>query len=419
MRLPFIVTIKKCLFVTGAMLLFLCTCTGCGTGQGSVHDMERESEETTEEPVTKEETEAADSTDTAVQGEAEEISGEDHDRNRRKTGGPVALVIGTGPAMDDGYNQAAFEGVQSYAQSAGVTYACYSAETDSLEGYEEAVLSAIEDGAQLVVCAGSYFEQAVGSLQNRDSDIYFLLLDGVPKDGSGHMMDIAPNVHCTSYDEEEAGYLAGYMAVLEGYTRLGFIGGGRQFPSVCRYGYGYIQGIDDAAVSLGIGDEVSVDYWYADTFLPNEQIEETALAWYTSGTEIIFACGGVLYQSVLASAQVCDGRLIGADVDQSSVSELFLTSAVKGIRSSVITALDDFYASAGIWPEELAGQTIAYGAEKKCIELPSSEEAWRFEHVSTDDYLRILADLKTGKIQVSDEIDICPETTVSVIYHDQ
>ena len=166
-------------------------------------------------------------------------------------------------------------------------------------------------------------------------------------------------------------------------------------------------------------DDISVEYWYAGTFLPDEQIEETSREWYEAGTEIIFACGGSLYQSVLLSAESCGGKLIGADVDQSDISELILTSAMKGIDSSVIDALDEFFASGRSWPKEIAGSVISYGAKEKCVRLPVYGAAWRFQSAAMSDYLHVIAGLKSGDIQVSDDIDTQPETTVSVIWHEQ
>ena len=146
------------------------------------------------------------------------------------------------------------------------------------------------------------FGQAVGELQYEYEDISFLLLDSVPRDSSGQPTDLSDNVHCISYREEESGYLAGYMAVLEGYRRFGFIGG-EEIPSVERYGYGFLRGIDDAAVSQKVSRSVSVKYWYADTFSTDKRIEEVAGQWYEDGVEIIFACGGLLYESVLSAAR--------------------------------------------------------------------------------------------------------------------
>ena len=56
------------------------------------------------------------------------------------------------------------------------------------------------------------------------------------------------------FAEEEAGYMAGYAAVKEGYTKLGFMGG-QALPSVKRYGYGFVQGAAAAAAE----DEVKVE----------------------------------------------------------------------------------------------------------------------------------------------------------------
>lgn len=330
----------------------------------------------------------------------------------------IALVTDVSSVMDNGFNQAALQGIQTYADGAGVPYSCYSTDVDTLDSYEDTILMAIQDKAELIICAGSHFEQAVGSLQEEYEDVSFLLLDGVPRDSYGNLDVIAPNVHCITYREEEAGYLVGYMSVLEGYRKLGFIGG-EELPSVQKYGIGYLQGIDAAADTLEVLDEIQVEYWYADTFSPNRQIEEVAEEWYQDGVEVIFACGGSLYQSVLPSAETEDGMLIGADVDQSDLSERFLTSAMKGIDASVIVAIDEYFANGKKWPEDLAGNTVSYGAKEKCISLPVQDKAWRFQKATTSDYLKVLAQLRSGDIQISIDTETPPETAATVIYHNQ
>lgn len=356
-----------------------------------------------------------DSEETVTPEQGEEKEGQ---RGNRPAEVRIALVTDVSSVTDQGFNEAALKGIETYAGGAGVSYACYSAEEDKTESYKDSVLEAIRNEAELVVCAGSHFENVVESLQEEYADIYFLLLDGVPRDSAGEMADIAPNVHCITYKEEEAGYLVGYMAVQEGYRKLGFIGG-EQLPSVERYGYGYLQGIDDAAAALELADEIQVEYWYGDTFLADEEIVETAREWYENGTEVIFTCGGSIYQSVLSSAEACDGMMIGADVDQSEISERFLTSAMKGIDSSIIVALDDFFASGKRWPKDLAGKVISYGAKEKCISLPVQKSAWRFQNATTDEYLKILARLRYGDIEIPIDPKMPPERTVMVTYHNQ
>ena len=96
------------------------------------------------------------------------------------------------------------------------------------------------------------------------------------------------------------------MAVWEGYRTLGFIGG-REEPAVQRYGYGYLQGINAAAKDLSLTDVV-VNYWYAGTYTADIAVREKADDWYGNGTQIIFACGGGLYESVQGFRQGIDQR---------------------------------------------------------------------------------------------------------------
>lgn len=339
----------------------------------------------------------------------------DYYHDYKEVGGAVALITDKSSIADKGFNEDAYKGIRIYAQAAGISYSFYSAKSDTEAAYLNAVNTAIKNNAGLIVCAGSHFSKAVGAVQDSHPDIDFLLLDSVPSDESGNEAPIAENVHCITYHEEQAGYLAGYMATLEGFTSLGFIGG-EELPSVTRYGYGFLQGIDDAADAFGLDEEINVKYWYSGTFNPDKEIEDTASEWYASGTEVIFVCGGNIYESVLAAAEEYDSRLIGVDVDQSSISDRFLTSAMKGVQNSVILALDEYHAAGGIWPKELAGKSEAYGTNDACIELPVSKEAWRFQNITVEDYLNIYTLMKQEKLSVSDDISVMPDVDIHVDY---
>lgn len=394
--------IRNLMIITALLLLF----TGCGnlTAPG-----EKSSDTNTPN-------QSSDRNDTPGAGTSLEQEAAKRHHDYYGPGVPVALVTDVSSGADNGFNQAALKGLQTYAAGSGISYSCYNVYTDTPDSHKNTILSAIQNKAEIVVCVGAHFEQAVGSLQEEYGNISFLLLDGVPKDISGEAVAASPNVHCITYREEEAGYLAGYMAALDGYKKFGFIGG-EELPSVQRYGYGYLQGINAAADFLGISNDIEVEYWYAGTFAPNRRIEDMAASWYQDGTEIIFACGGMLYQSVLSAAEACDGMLIGVDVDQSETSELFLTSAMKGIDSSIVIALDEFFANGRKWPEKFAGNTISYGAKENCISLPILDDAWRFKTATQEDYFRLLAKLKSGGISIATEIPL--PTTITVVNHSE
>lgn len=329
----------------------------------------------------------------------------------QERGGEIAFVS-DGTVMDGGYNETIYRGIQMYGLAAGASFSSYNTEEDHLERYTELITYAVNNQAKVVVCAGYEFCEAVGELQNVYPEVSFLLIDGVPTDKKGNPVEIMDNVHCVSFREEESGYLAGYMAVLEGYRSLGFIGG-KEDPAVVRYGYGYLQGIDDAAEELELED-VTVNYWYSGTYQPSGEIYEKAAEWYAEGTELIFACGGYLYESVLEAAEKEDGLLIGVDVDQCKISDRFLTSAEKDIANAVVISLDDYYASGRKWSEKFAGQNVRYGARDNCVGIPVLKTEWRFKNVTMEEYYKVYAQIKQEKISVSDEMDIRPQISVTV-----
>ncbi|MFG6337284.1 MAG: BMP family ABC transporter substrate-binding protein [Lachnospiraceae bacterium] len=389
------------------LILFL---TGCGkSAQETASPAENETSEETGQG-TEEDTESGSGVEMSSWRESVQKMFEDPYGDYVETGGEIAFLT-DGSVEDGGYNEAIFNGVRMYALGAGTSFSCYHADPNAPESYQEIIHRAVEDKAGLIVCAGDVFGKAVGALQGMYSQTSFLLVDAVPYDGEGEELPIAENVHCILFHEEQAGYLAGYMAVWEGYRNLGFIGG-REEPAVLRYGYGYLQGINAAAKDLSL-DDVAVNYWYADTYAADIAVREKADGWYESGTQIIFACGGGLYESVLEAAENQDGLMIGVDVDQCRISDRVLTSAVKNIGAAVTDALDEYYADGG-WSEADAGQVKRYGVEEGCAAIPVVDSEWRFKEIPTTHFFEIFKQMKRGDRTVSDAIDAPPEIAVAV-----
>ena len=334
----------------------------------------------------------------------------------REKGGEIAFVL-NGSIGDGSYNEAIYEGIQLYALAAGASFSYYQTVDDSLQAHSDAIGLAVENKAQIIICAGYDFQESIGELQDVYPEISFLLIDGVSVGKDGKPIKISENVHCISFREEESGYLAGYLAVLEGYHELGFIGGKEESPSVVRYGYGFLQGISAAADELGFDkEEISVNYWYSESFLPEQETRDMAAKWYREGTKVIFACGGSLYEAVLEAADEADGLLIGVDVDQNSLSGRFLTSAVKDVTNGVILSLDDYYATGKKWSGAFAGQEVRYGAKERCTGLPASDTEWRFDNVTVEEFNAIYKRMRLGELPVSDEIERKPQVGITVNY---
>lgn len=323
----------------------------------------------------------------------------DYYMDYKEVGGDIAYLTGVSLLNDGNYNQSIYAGIQTYAHSAGVSYSYYIPKDNTQEAYKAVLDKAIDSGCKLVVCSGYHYDELVGEYQEMYSDISFLVIDSSPNDSNGNDIPPAKNVHCVAFCEEESSYLAGYMSVMDGYRHFGYIGGESLEPVKC-YGYGYLQGIEAAAKALGCVDDIKVDYWYSESFLPNDEIKNMADSWYKDGCEVIFSCGGAIYESVLESAEENDGYIIGVDTDQSDISDRVVTSALKGTDRAVIVALDDYFAYDG-WSDELGGKIISYGLKEWCGGLPTA--SWKFKNVTEKDFLDVYLGIRDGSILVSDD----------------
>ncbi|HKM10049.1 MAG TPA: BMP family ABC transporter substrate-binding protein [Bacilli bacterium] len=329
----------------------------------------------------------------------------------------IALITDVGNIDDKSFNEGAWNGVKNYAEANSISYAYYRPTEDSKAARVTKIGDAVAKGAKIIVCPGYLFEEAIYDVQEEYPDVAFLLLDGEPHNADYTTYHTADNVHNILYREEQAGYLAGYAAVQEGYTKLGFLGG-MSVPAVVRYGYGYVQGAEAAAIDMELADgAITMKYNYAGGFGPTDDIKTKMDGWYTAGTEVVFSCGGGIYLSVTAAAQQASAKVIGVDVDQYAESPTIITSAIKGLTSSVEQSLGEFYDNEKAWPVELAGVTSTLGAAEDGVGLATAEGSWRLENYTVAEYETLLADIADGTIVVDNSIAAVPVTAkVTVNY---
>ena len=303
----------------------------------------------------------------------------------------LALVTDLGTIDDKSFNQGAWEGLKKYAEENGVSYKYYQPQEGTTDSYLETIGLAVEGGAKLVVCPGFLFEEPIFLAQDEYKDIHFILLDGVPHSGDYSEQRTEANVMPILFQEDEPGFLAGYAAVKDGNTKLGFLGG-MAVPAVIRFGYGFAEGADYAAKELGI-DGIEIMYNYTGAFAATPEAQSMAASWYQNGTEVIFGCGGAVGNSVMAAAEEKGKKFIGVDVDQSFESETVMTSAMKQLSVSVYDGVKAFYD--GKFP---GGETSIFSAKNNGIGLPM--ETSRFTTFTQEDYDKIYAELKEGKIEL-------------------
>ncbi len=309
----------------------------------------------------------------------------------------IAMITDLGSIDDKSFNQGTWEGIVAYAEEHGISHKYYKPTEQTNDAYLASIQLAAEGGAKVIVTPGFLFEEPIFIAQDLYEDIYFILLDGSPHDEDYTEFRTNDNVVGIIYAEEESGYLAGYAAVKDGYTKLGYMGG-MAVPAVVRFGYGFAQGAEAAAEEMGIS-EIILKYHHTGDFDAKPETQTLATSWYAEGIEVIFAAGGLVGNSVMSAAEASDAAVIGVDVDQSSESDTVITSAMKGLAASVQSALAGYYD--GNFP---GGQTLVYGADLDGVQLPMDTS--KFENFSQDDYDAVFADLVAGKIHIEKDTDM-------------
>ena len=294
----------------------------------------------TEAPAAEPATEApaADATEAPATEAPAALSADDIDDNMTSEDGKyeLAFVTDVGQLKDKSFNQGTFDGVKLYAAENGLSYKYYqpaNGDQATDDDRYDAMKAAVDGGAKVVVCAGFMQGNALAKAAAEFTDVDFIFIDGWAFDGLDNIAGIA-------FKEEQCGYFAGYAVVKEGYTKLGFTGGGGGTnPACCRYGYGFVEGANAAAAEMGVNVEVNYSWEYGASFSASQELQAMASGWYETGTEIIFACGGSMFQSVAAAASANDAAVVGVDVDQSFESDTVVTSAMKGLADATKWAL--------------------------------------------------------------------------------
>ena len=331
---------------------------------------------------------------TQPQPEAGETQAAQETGTEASSGYELALITDVGTIDDKSFNQGSWEGLKAYADENGISCKYYKPEEKSDEACLAAIDLAVKGGAKLIVTPGFLFEVPIYEAQSKYPDVKFVIIDAKPaKDGT---VEIADNVVSIFYAEEQAGYLAGYAVVKDGYRNLGFMGG-IAVPPVVRYGYGFIQGAEAAAQELGLAaGEVKVKYTYVGNFDASPENQTLAKSWYTEGVECIFACGGQVGNSVMAAAEGEGKAVIGVDVDQSGESETVITSSMKNLSNSVYEAVASFYDGTFA-----GGTSTTLTAAEDDVQLPM--ESSKFENFTQEEYDKVFAAIKSGEISIGND----------------
>ena len=340
-----------------------------------------------------------DTTDPSDEQNNQAVSYDDIDDTMTSEDGTyeLAFVTDVGQLKDKSFNQGTWDGLKKYAYDNEKSYKYYqpaNGDQATDDDRYDAMAAAANAGAKVIVCAGFMQGNALAKAAEEFTDVCFVFIDGWPLSDSNEQP--LKNVAAVDFQEEQSGYLAGYAAVKEGYTKLGFTGGGAgENPACCRFGYGFVQGAEAAAKEAGATVDMNYSWQYGASFSASPELQTMLNGWYTNGTEVVFCCGGSMCASAFAAASANDGAVIGVDVDQSSQSETVITSATKGLREAVAYVLAKYYDNA--W-EEIGGTQTTLGAANDAVGLPT--DTWSLEKFTVEEYEALLAGMKAGTVSV-------------------
>lgn len=361
----------------------------------------------------------------------------DDDKKPEEVAYKVAMITDYGDITDESFNQTTYEACVAFCKGKGYDFQYYKPAGDTTADRVAMIEKAIDDGHNLIVMPGYAFAGAIVEAAPEHPDVKFFALDvakgdlleaGVTK--AGEKYDYNPdnwdfdkyvnmsNVYSAIYQEELSGYMAGVAAVKLGYTKLGFLGG-MEVPAVVRFGYGFVQGVNDAAKELGIN--VELNYVYGGAFSGDPDITARMDTWYQNGTEIVFACGGGIYTSAGEAAVKKNGKLIGVDTDQKPVIDkkygdgITVTSAMKGLYPTTIDTLNDIINN-GNWDNykgKITNLGLVSGDDPTLnyVQIPMETTQWADGKFTKDDYKALVKNLFEKKITVSGDTSKQPAVT--------
>lgn len=353
----------------------------------------------------------------------------------------VAMITDYGDITDQSFNQTTYEACKAFGEDNGIEFNYFKPAGDTTADRVAMIDKAVDEGHNVIVMPGFVFGGAIVEVAETYSDIKFIALDvgageileaGVPAAGEEYSWNPSDynvtdyyyedSVYCAIYQEQLAGYMAGYAAVKMGYENLGFLGG-MAVGAVLRYGYGFVQGVEAAAVELGVNPHVKIAF--GNQFFGDADITAVMDTWYQGGTQIVFACGGGIYTSAAEAAKKVGGKVIGVDTDQQPIIDasygegMTITSAMKGLAPTTIDTLTDIV---------INGNWANYAGKIQTLGLVSAEPTANYVQLSSttlfedgkftaEDYAALVAGMFEGTVKVSNDISVEPATeAVNVEY---
>ena len=268
----------------------------------------------------------------------------------------VGLVTDIGGLNDHGFNHLAYVGLQRAEQQLGIKGRVLTSSSGA--DYLPNLSTLARQGYNLVIPVGFLMADATDTVAKAFPNTKFAMVDS---DATAEKGD-PKNIEGLLFEEQQAGYLAGYLAGLyakeKGYKVVSSVGG-QKIPPVDHYIAGFQAGAKKADPGIQTLNGYSQD------FVDQTKCKEVALNQIAQGSKVVFQVAGSCGLGALSAAQQKGVQGIGVDADQAYLGSYILTSAEKKVDVAVFNAIKNAmngtFAAGNNVTNNIANGGIGYG----------------------------------------------------------
>jgi basic membrane protein A and related proteins len=248
----------------------------------------------------------------------------------------IGMVADTNSVYDRSFNELAYAGVRTAALKLGA-YIDVRASPTALS-YEPNLRFMAQQGYDLVIAIGPAEEQALADVASDYPDVRFAIVND---SYAAPVLGSLPNVLGLRFQQQEAGYLAGYLAGLVELSRMPRLKagnvissiGGVRGPSVDRYLAGFQAG------ALAADPKVRLLHTYTNTDASVARCHTLALSQIAAGSDIVFPVAGACNTGALQAVAEKGVWALGVDADRSYLGASVLASAALRVDQAVMLAI--------------------------------------------------------------------------------
>ena len=256
-------------------------------------------------------------------------------------------VVYSGNLGDKSYNDSCNEGAKRAVADFGISLK--NLEGTTAEEWKANLLSACEDGYDLVICSSSNFEEYLKEFAPLYPDVKFAIIDTTVE---------GDNIVSVSFAQNQGSFLAGAAAAMftkkaeiEGVNEESVIGwvGGMDIPVLHDFYIGYEQG------AKYIDPDITVLRSFAGTWNDPLKGKELTLAQYEQGADIVMNVASGTGTGILEGAAEAGKYAIGVDLNQDNDQPgHILTSMMKRVDTACYLIIES------VVKDTFTGNSVSY-----------------------------------------------------------